>query len=140
MRSDIAKSASRSAILEPNCKHNSFSPEVLRQLCMVQDGTNAFKEAAVERLRHPVMLRSVVCRETAFSALLLQELREVTASVLATAVRTKSLNSRAMLSTSPRDERLVRVQSLILALEQLEVGVTSMVISKSNIILAPTER
>jgi hypothetical protein len=76
---------------------------------VVEDGTNAFEEPAIQGLRYGVMLRGVMGGESSFSTLSLEEICEVAAGVLSTAVGSKTFDGRPKLSLGPCSERLVRL-------------------------------
>src|SRR5260221_14072991 len=78
---------------------------------------HALNQAAVEGLRDAIVLRRVMRGESALGALLLVELGEFSAGVLASAVRVQALDAHTMLGVSPHRKGLVRVQGLILGPE-----------------------
>ena len=85
------------------------------------------------------MLRRVVCCESSFGALGLQERCKVVASVLPSAVRPESFDLRAVLSARPVCKGFVGLQSLVLGPKELEAGEAGMVVSESDVIFAAAQ-
>ena len=102
---------------------------------MVRYGTNSFEELAVQRLCNAIMLGCVMGGEALLCALQLQEICEIVTGVFTTAVRPKMFDLDPVLCLPPQCKHLVSFESLILAAQKLQPGVTCVVISKSDIIL-----
>jgi hypothetical protein len=85
------------------------------------------------------VLRGVVSGKMALRALGLEKFAEIFAGVFASAVRTESLDLRAVLSLSPGREVLVSLQGFILGLQQLNPSEVGVVVSESNVVLAASE-
>ena len=114
---------------------NCLPPQGLRQSRVVRYGANSFKELAVQQLCDAIILGRVVGGEASLCALQLQEICEIVTSVFATAVRPKMFDLDPVLHLRPRRKCLVSFESLILAAQKLQPGVTRVVVSKSDIIL-----
>ena len=93
----------------------------------------------IERFDDAVMLRRIVRRETSLSPLLSKEIHKVVAGELTAAIGTKPFDMGTMLCVRPGRERLVSSERFVLHSKGLESGVTRVVVSKRDIVLATAE-
>jgi hypothetical protein len=70
--------------------------------------------------------------------LFLQELGELGAGVLASAVGPKTFDPDSVLCVRPRRKGFVGIERLVLGAEDLEAAVTSVIIREGNIIFLPS--
>ena len=101
---DITKGTCGSTILGPHGKLNSFAPEGFGKATLVEDGLDVLEEPAVEGLCYAIVLGGVVHCEASLGALLLEEVGELLASVLATVVRAEPRDAHTMLGLGPGGE------------------------------------
>ena len=105
---------------------------------MVKDGLHTFEKSAVKRFRNSIVLRGVVRGEAPFGAFLLQELSELAAGVLTTAVRPNSLDLGAMLSVHPSCESSVSREHLVFGAKNVDAGEAGSIICEGDIVVAVT--
>jgi hypothetical protein len=97
---------------------------------VVEHGTDAFKNASIERFCNTVVLRGVVGGKSTLSAFLLKELSELVAGVLTATIRAKGFDFDTMLSLSPSCKGFVSVESFVFSAKDVDTSVTSGIICK----------
>src|ERR1700733_2974043 len=105
----------------------------------MQNRARAFHEASVESFSDAVVLRCIGSREASLRALLLKIIIEGITGKLTAAIRTESLDARAMLGLSPGREGLVGFKGFVLRPKYFKSGESCVIVSKGHIIPASSK-
>src|ERR1700680_4453410 len=100
----------------------------------MQNSTHAFHDTTIKGFGNAVMLRRIVCRQAAFSTLLLKVSSEFVTSELTAAIGTKSFDACFVLCLRPGCERLVSIEGFVLRFECVNSSVAGVIVSESDII------
>ena len=85
----------------------------------MQDGLDMLYKVAVEQFHHPIVLWCVMCGELLLGTLLVQELGELSTSILSTTVGPEAFDLDSMLSVHPCHKSFVGIQGLVFGVEDL---------------------
>ncbi len=104
----------RSAVFQPHSELDCLTPEILRQIGLVQYSADTFEQAAIERLGHSIVLRCISSGEATLSPLFSKISSELIACELAAAIRTKAFDLHAVLRLRPSAKGLVCLEGFVL--------------------------
>ena len=116
-----------------------FSPEVFRELRMVQDSADALEKTAVKRLCDAVMLWGVMCSEALLGAFLPKVFSEFMAGELTAMIRAKRFDFRAVLSACPSSEGLVCGEGLVFSAKDVSTRIARGVVCERDVIASASK-